>query len=65
VTAKNGDLVAMKLLGKEERDLILVSSRGQVIRIPAGSISKQSRATQGVTLMRFKNKDKVANVTWV
>jgi len=67
VTAKNGNLVAMKLLGKEERDLILISSRGQIIRIPAGSISEQSRATQGVTLMRFKDKDKdkVANVTWV
>jgi len=65
ITAKNGNLVAMKILGKEEQDLILVSGRGQVIRIPVNAISKQSRATQGVTLMRFKNADRVASVTWV
>lgn len=63
ITAKNGNLVAMKILGKEEKDLILVSEKGQVIRIPANSISEQSRATQGVTLMRFKNQDRVASVS--
>lgn len=66
IMAKNGRLVAMKILGKEEKDLILVSVKGQMIRIPINTISEQSRATQGVTLMRFKDPgNKVASVTWV
>ncbi len=65
VTAKNGNLVAMKILGKEEQDLIVVSGKGQVIRTPINTISKQSRSTQGVRVMRLDSDDRVAIVTWV
>jgi len=65
ITAKNGALVAMKILGKEEQDLIVVSGKGQVIRTPINTISKQSRSTQGVRVMRLDSDDRVASVTWV
>ncbi len=45
-------------------DLLIMSAKGQVIRLPFKSISSSGRATQGVRLMRFKEEgDKVVSVT--
>ncbi len=47
-------------------DLIIVSDQGQVIRLVLKSIPVLGRVTQGVRLMRFKERgDKVASVTLV
>jgi DNA gyrase/topoisomerase IV subunit A len=50
----------------QDKDLIIISEKGQVIRLPFKTVNQLGRDTQGVRLMRFKDKnDKVANVTWV
>ena len=50
----------------EDRDLLVVSKKGQVIRLPFGSIKTQGRATQGVRIMRFKEEgDSVASTTLI
>jgi len=60
----NGYIVNVKTM--EDKDLIVISENGQVIRLPFKSINQTGRDTQGVRLMRFKEKDdKVACVTWV
>lgn len=64
VTQKTGILVVSKVLTTEE-GLIAVSRQAQVIRIKVGSISKLSRATQGVRIMRLGKGDKVASVVCV
>ncbi len=68
VGAKTGGLVAAFLLpeGSEARegDIIIISSKGQVIRLSSKTFSVLGRATQGVRVMRFKEaKDDVASVT--
>lgn len=67
ITAKTGNLTFAKVVDAveaKEKDLLLMSAKGQVIRLPFGSISSSGRATQGVRLMRFKEDgDKVASVT--
>ena len=67
ITAKTGKIVAAFLVsGKDDRDIIAMSDNGQVIRTPIQSISKISRATQGVRIMKFKKEgDKVATVTMI
>ncbi len=69
VTAKTGDIVNAYVINAElmnEKDLIIISEQGQVIRLPFKAVNQLGRDTQGVRLMRFKNKnDKVASVTWV
>ncbi|MDD4607182.1 MAG: DNA gyrase subunit A [Patescibacteria group bacterium] len=72
VTDKIGPLVSASLTDERnlpegaKGDLILVSEKGQVIRLPLKSVSTLGRATQGVCLMRFKEKgDRVASVTLV
>jgi len=64
ITSKIGDLVASKILTSEE-DLIVISQKGQVIRVKIASISKLGRATQGVRIMRLAEGDKVASATCI
>ena len=63
-TLKTGSLIASKVLTNEE-DLIIISQRGQVIRTKISTISKLSRATQGVRIMRLEEGDKVASATCI
>jgi len=69
VTAKTGKLVNAYVVNAEtmkDKDLIVISEKGQVIRLPFKSVNQTGRATQGVRLMRFKEAtDKVACVTWI
>lgn len=67
ITSKTGPVVAGRILKKkDERDLLIISEAGQVIRFGAASIPTLGRATQGVRIMRFKKPgDKVASVTFV
>lgn len=58
VTKKTGELVRATIIdAKDERDLLVVSSGGQVVRTGIKSIPVLGRATQGVRIMRFKKAD--------
>ncbi len=68
VTAKTGSITSASIVSSEaeDQDLIIISRKGQVIRLAVKSISVLGRATQGVRLMRFKDPDdKVSSVTYV
>jgi len=64
ITAKTGNLISSKLLTTEE-DLIVISQQGQVIRSAISGISKLSRATQGVRIMRLGEGDRIASATYI
>lgn len=61
LTKRTGDLVRAKIL-KGDEELIIISQRGQVIRVSAKKISILSRATQGVRIMKLSNNDKVISL---
>ncbi len=65
ITPKTGKIISMDVINKtEEKDLMAISVKGQVIRIPLSSVPTLGRATQGVRVMRFKEEnDKVASMT--
>jgi DNA gyrase subunit A len=63
LTSKTGNLAGVMILSGTEEDLIVISRQAQVIRIKINSISKLSRATQGVRIMRLDKGDKVASIT--
>ena len=69
VTTKTGRLINAFIVNAEameNKDLIIISEQGQVIRLPFKSVNQLGRDTQGVRLMRFKEPtDKVACMTWV
>jgi len=64
ITEKTGSIVSAKTI-IEEKELIVISQKGQVIRIEIKSIPKLSRATQGVRIMRLDKGDKVASIACV
>jgi len=70
VTEKTGSIIAGLVVaggGKQvEGDVVVVSSKGQVIRLTLSSVARLGRATQGVRVMRFKEEaDSVASVTLI
>lgn len=69
VTEKTGYIIHASVIDPnlaENQDIILMSAKGQVIRLPFKTIPTTGRATQGVRLMRFKEEgDKVVSVAMV
>ena len=53
---KTGKLVNLKQI-KNDQDVILISDNGTIIRIMGEEINKISRNTQGVKIMRLKDKN--------
>ncbi|HHW31326.1 MAG TPA: DNA gyrase subunit A [Clostridiaceae bacterium] len=62
VTEKTGYLVGIKLV-KDTDDIMLISTDGTIIRMNVSEISVLGRATQGVTLMKPTENNKVVCVT--
>ncbi|MFZ2803792.1 MAG: DNA gyrase subunit A [Patescibacteria group bacterium] len=67
VTAKTGGVIAAYVSSEQEDyDLILISKKGIVIRVPFKSVPSLGRDTQGVRIMRFKEEgDLVSSVTFI
>ena len=65
VTPKTGKLVSAHITSEENKELIAVSKKGQVIRTSIASISTLGRATQGVRIMRVESGDGLASVVVV
>ncbi|MEK7504393.1 MAG: DNA gyrase C-terminal beta-propeller domain-containing protein, partial [Patescibacteria group bacterium] len=63
VTTKTGKIVSCMAVGNHIGQIIITSKSAQVIRTDLKSVPKLGRATQGVILMRFSEKnDNVAAV---
>ena len=60
-----GKLVAAKLVSKDEGYLVMLSTVGNVERIPIEQISVQSRNGRGVHLMALAEDDSVVSITTV
>ncbi len=67
ITSKIGSIVSSYIVSidDKDKDLLMISVKGQIIRIRIQEISKLGRATQGVRVMRPKTGDKVSGVTIV
>ena len=61
LTNKTGDLVGV-VATEKEHDLMLLTSKGKMIRVSIDSISKTGKNTQGVRIVKLDNDDKVVSV---
>jgi DNA gyrase subunit A len=61
VTAKVGSVVHASVVQDDSGELMLISSKGTVIKTSMKSVKKLGRVTQGVTLMRLNSPEKVAS----
>ena len=62
VTEKTGPIVAVHTLDPEAKEVIMMSTKGQAIRVAVKEIPKLGRATQGVRIMRMNDGDAVASI---
>jgi len=58
---RNGKMVSLMVVEPGD-DIMVISGEGIMIRIPVEDISRQGRATQGVTIMKLDGEDKVVAV---
>lgn len=66
VNSKTGELVGVKSLPSSgELEVIIISTKGQTIRLGLKDISALGRATQGVRIMRLNDDDSVASMALV
>jgi len=66
ITDKTGKIVSANIVRDESNDVIVISQKGQVIRLGIKQVNMLGRDTQGVRVMRFKEGgDKVSSVTLV
>lgn len=65
VTKKTGNLVIARIIDHPDKELVLISRKGQVIRSELKQISKLGRHTSGVRVMKLKKGDKAAAMALV
>ncbi|HVE80979.1 MAG TPA: DNA gyrase subunit A [Candidatus Dormibacteraeota bacterium] len=65
VTEKTGKTVDVRAITDTTDDAVIVSTNGQIIRLPLKGVSLIGRATQGVRMMKMNDKDKVASLALV
>lgn len=64
VTDKTGSLIALKNV-TDENDLMVVNKSGITIRISVADLRQMGRATQGVRIIKLREKDSIAAVAKV
>ena len=64
ITPKTGNIVGIRM-AKEDDDVMLITNSGTIIRINVKDVSILGRATQGVTLMRTNENEKVVSIETV
>jgi len=62
VTEKTGPIVAVHTLDPLANEVIMMSTKGQAIRVAVKEIPTLGRATQGVRIMRMAEGDTVASI---
>lgn len=61
-TEKTGQIIAARIVTGEAGELVVISGKGQVIRIDAAEVPVLSRATQGVRVMKLRTGDAIASL---
>ncbi len=63
ITAKTGVLTSAKILQPESEEMIVISQKGQSIRIAISEVPELGRQTQGVRIMHVAPGDSIASLT--
>jgi len=62
VTAKTGKAVDVRIIPDQEYDVLIISKKGQVIRLKLKDIPVIGRSTQGVRIMKIAAGDTIASI---
>ena len=62
ITDKNGKIISFKSTNND-KDLMIITKDGVIIRMDVSSISEMGRVTKGVRLINLKDNNKVASIS--
>lgn len=62
ITSKTGDIAAARTIDHPKRDLLIITEKGQTIRMSLEKLRPLKRSTSGVKLMSVKNGDIVSTM---
>lgn len=62
VTSKTGPIITARTVDDEIEELLMISGKGQTIRVGIADIPSLGRTTQGVRIMRINEGDSVASI---
>ena len=62
--SKNGKVIDCFIVNEKDQ-IILVSDKGQIIRVNINQLRIAGRSTQGVSIFKIPDKDKIVNVSRV
>ncbi|MBI2109335.1 MAG: DNA gyrase subunit A [Parcubacteria group bacterium] len=60
INQKTGPLIVAKVVTEEDEEIVVISKQSQVIRVALKEISSLGRQTQGVRIMRLRDRDSIA-----
>ena len=64
ISEKNGNVIGFKST-TDEKDVMIITNNGMIIRMDVANISKMGRVTKGVRLINLKDNNKVASISIV
>ncbi len=62
VSAKTGNIIAVRSIDAAASEILIISTKGQTIRVGLSDIPTLGRTTQGVRIMRMSEDDSVASL---
>src|SRR5687768_17209514 len=63
LNADTGDVAAVRLVGRDEEELMLITELGTILRTEVGGINRYRRASRGVTVMKPQEEDRIVSIT--
>jgi len=58
-----GDVAAIRIVGRDEEELMLITELGTILRTEVGGINRYRRASRGVTVMKPADEDRIVSMT--
>ena len=58
-----GDVAAIRIVGREEEELMLITEIDTILRTEVGGINRYRRASRGVTVMKPQDGDRIVSIT--
>ena len=63
LSPETGDVAAVRLVGRDEEELMLITELGTILRTEVGGINRYRRASRGVTVMKPQADDRIVSIT--
>ncbi len=63
LNSDTGDVAAVRLVGRDEEELMLITELGTILRTEVGGINRYRRASRGVTVMKPQEGDRIVSIT--